>query len=159
VRRCKWWPHLYLWPGSKRPGIRGQVSQWIPRQAVHVCERASHVPHLGNNWYVIYVTLLSTLALSVIWKETSTLAHQRVKQRSFGLVDCVGAILEMGVMSRFPLALSLEMKQTRSCTCCGSTHVTLGVNTRKTHRTLTGIRTMKITAWPLDTLSSPDRRG
>jgi hypothetical protein len=61
-------------------------------------------------------------------------------------------------MSRFPLALSLKTTQMRSCTRCGSTHVTLGVDTRKTRRTLTGIRTMKITAWRLDALSSPDRR-
>jgi hypothetical protein len=34
--------------------------------------------------------------------------------------------------------------------------VTLGVDTRKTHKTFIGIRRMKTTAWRLDTLSSPD---
>jgi hypothetical protein len=50
-------------------------------------------------------------------------------------------------VSRFPLALSHKTRWTGSCMHCGSTHVTLGVNTRQTHRTLTGIWTMKITAW------------
>jgi hypothetical protein len=64
-----------------------------------------------------------------------------------------------GKMSQFPLALSQKKRQRRSCTRCESMHMTLGINTRQTRRTLTGIRTMKITAWQLDTLLSPDRRG
>jgi hypothetical protein len=63
------------------------------------------------------------------------------------------------LLSQFPLALSHKTRQTRSCMHCRSTHVTLGVNTRQTHRTLTGIWTMKITAWRLDAWSSPDQRG
>jgi hypothetical protein len=62
-------------------------------------------------------------------------------------------------MSRSPLALSRKTRKKRSCTCCGSTHVTSGVNTRQTHRTFIGIQKMKTTAWRLDTWSSPDRRG
>jgi alkylhydroperoxidase family enzyme len=50
------------------------------------------------------------------------------------------------MLSRFPLALSHKTRQTRSCTRCESTHMTLGIDTRQTHRTLTGIRTMKTTA-------------
>jgi hypothetical protein len=62
-------------------------------------------------------------------------------------------------LSRFPLALSPKTKRTRSCTSCGGTHVTSGVNTRQTPSNLTGIRTMEITAWQLDALSSCDRRS
>jgi hypothetical protein len=62
-------------------------------------------------------------------------------------------------VSRFPLALSWISRRTRSCTRCGSTHVTLGVNTRQTHVTFIGIRKMKTTAWQLDAWSSPDQRG
>jgi hypothetical protein len=62
-------------------------------------------------------------------------------------------------MSRFPLALSPKTKRTRSYTSCESTHVTSGVNTRQTPSNLTGIRTMEITAWQSDALSSRDRRG
>jgi hypothetical protein len=54
------------------------------------------------------------------------------------------------LVSRFPLALSPKMKKTRSCTSCEGTHVTSGVNTRQTPSGLTGIRTMKTTAWQLD---------
>jgi hypothetical protein len=63
------------------------------------------------------------------------------------------------VLSRFPLALSPKTKRTRSYTNCESTHVTSGVNTRQTPSNLTGIRTMEITAWQLDALSSRDRRS
>jgi hypothetical protein len=62
-------------------------------------------------------------------------------------------------VSRFPLALSPKTKRTRSYTSCESTHVTSGVNTRQTPSNLTGIRTMEITAWQSDALSSRDRRG
>jgi hypothetical protein len=62
-------------------------------------------------------------------------------------------------LSRLPLALSPKTKRTRSYTSCGGTHVTSGVNTRQTPSNLTGIRTMEITAWQLDALSSRDRRG
>jgi hypothetical protein len=62
-------------------------------------------------------------------------------------------------LSRFPLALSRKMKKTRSCTSCEGMHVTSGVNTRQTPSGLTGIRTMKTTAWRLDAWSSRDQRG
>jgi hypothetical protein len=62
-------------------------------------------------------------------------------------------------VSRFPLALSRISRRMRSCTRCGSMHVTLGVNTRQTLKTFIGIRKMKTTAWLLDALSSPDWRG
>jgi hypothetical protein len=62
-------------------------------------------------------------------------------------------------VSRFPLALSQRMRRTRSCTSCEGMHVTSGVNTRQTPSGLTGIQTMKTTAWQLDAWSSPDRRG
>jgi hypothetical protein len=64
-----------------------------------------------------------------------------------------------GILSRFPLALSQRMRRTRSCTSCEGMHVTSSVNTRQTPRDLTGIRTMKITAWQSDAWSSRDRRG
>jgi tetrahydromethanopterin S-methyltransferase subunit B len=62
-------------------------------------------------------------------------------------------------VSQFPLALSPKTKRTRSYTSRESTHVTSGVNTRQTPSNLTGIRTMEITAWLLDALSSRDRRS
>jgi hypothetical protein len=70
-----------------------------------------------------------------------------------------GAVWEGGAVSQFPLALSPKTKRTRSYTSCENTHVTSGVNTRQTPSNLTGIRTMEITAWQLDALSSRDRRG
>jgi hypothetical protein len=62
-------------------------------------------------------------------------------------------------LSRFPLALSSKKTRTTSCTSCGGTHVTSGVTTRQTPSGLTGIRTMKTTAWQLDASSSRNRRG
>jgi hypothetical protein len=73
----------------------------------------------------------------------------------------VGAWVLRGgpLVSQFPLALSPKTKRTRSYTSCRGTHVTSGVNTRQTPSDLTGIRTMEITAWQSDALSSRDRRG
>jgi hypothetical protein len=66
---------------------------------------------------------------------------------------------QVDLMSRFPLALSQKKTRTTSCTSCEGTHVTSSVNTRQTPSGLTGIRTMKITAWQLDAWSSRDQRG
>jgi hypothetical protein len=63
------------------------------------------------------------------------------------------------LLSRFPLALSHKMRPTRSCTRCGSMHVTLGINTQQTLSMYGMIRTMKTTAWRLGALSSPDWRA
>jgi hypothetical protein len=52
-----------------------------------------------------------------------------------------------------------KMRQTRSCTRCGSMHVTLGINTQQTLSMYGMIRTMKTTAWRLGALSSPDWRA